>query len=107
MRVTAAAAAVRVAMFVEEDETDNVAQQAHRADNDNQLGVADLGRGHESLDGLEEDAEAQRDQEDTVDEGAKDLCTLPSVRVLVRAGAGGQLDRVERDDEREDIAEKR
>jgi hypothetical protein len=65
VRVRVSSSAVDV---VEEEEADDVGQQTERADDHDDPGVGDLGHGDEALDALEEDGEAEREEEDSVDE---------------------------------------
>lgn len=66
MRVTAVAMAA-MTVVVEEEETDNVGGKTETSYNQHKLRVADFLRLDETLDGLEEDGEAQGDEEDSVD----------------------------------------
>jgi hypothetical protein len=58
----------------------------------------------EAAHGLDADGRTQRDEEDAVDQRTKNFGTLPAVRVGGARGARCELDRVQRDDEREHIA---
>lgn len=75
-------ATMGVAVFVEQEEADDVGQQAAGADSQDQLGVGDDRRTEHSLECLDEDGEAQGNEEDRIDEGAQDFCTQPAVGVF-------------------------
>lgn len=79
------AVAVSVAVLVEEEQTHDVRSQTQASHDQNQFGLCNLLRFDESLNSLEEDADTQRDQEDTVDKRAERLGTLPSIGIHFRA----------------------
>ena len=81
MRVTMRVPAVGVSVVVEEEEADNVARKTQRADDDDDLGVGDLGDVDEALQGFHKDGEAKREQEDAVNQRAEHLGALPAIRV--------------------------
>lgn len=98
--------AVSVTVLVEEEQTHNVRSQTQASHDQNQFRVRDLLRLDEALDSLEEDANAQRDQEDTVDKRTERLGSLPAIGVHFRACLGvGDFDGPQTDTEREDIVE--
>lgn len=98
------AVSVTMSMLVKQEQPCNVRSQTQATHNHDQLRLRDLLRLDEALDCLQEDADAQRDQEDAVDQSAQSFGALPSVGVHVRAGLGiGDLDGPETDAEGEDI----
>ena len=58
-----------VTVVVKEEEPDDVGCEPEGAHDENDLGLGDFLRLDESLDGFEEDGEAEGDEEDAVDEG--------------------------------------
>ncbi|GKT64693.1 hypothetical protein ColTof3_12032 [Colletotrichum tofieldiae] len=70
-------AAVGVAVAAEDEKADEVRGEAECADDENQLGVVDLGGVEESGNGLEDDGDAQGDEEDGVEEGTENLGAQP------------------------------
>lgn len=102
--VSAVTVSVSMSMLVEQEEPHNVRSQAQASDDQDQLRLRDLLRLHETLNCLQEDADTQRDQEDTIHQRTQSLGALPSVCVHVRAGLGvGDLDGPETDAEGQDI----
>lgn len=77
--------AVSVTVLVEEEQTHDVRSQTQASHDQNQFGLRNLLRFDESLNSLEEDADTQRDQEDTVDERTERLGALPSIGIHFRA----------------------
>lgn len=88
---------------MEEEQSDDIGHQAERADDDDNLCVADLWRGDESSNSFQTDRHAQREQKHSIDKRAENLRALPSVRVGAGRRGRGELDCVQRDDEREDV----
>lgn len=74
MFVLAVLVSVRVAVAAKHHEADEVRGEAEAANNEDELRVGNLGGLKKSGDGLEDDGDAKRDQEDGVEEGAEDLC---------------------------------
>ena len=72
---------VRMAM-TEYEEANEIYCQADTTDDKKQLRLLQLFLVKEALDGFNENAEAEREKEDGVDEGAKDLGSHPSKGVL-------------------------
>lgn len=75
-------AVTSMAMLVEQQQTHNVGAQASGSDNGNELGVGDHLGLKQSLDGLEQNGQAQGQQENGVGQSSENLGSLPSVRVL-------------------------
>ena len=75
---------VRMTVSGEQQQTDHVDDEAGDADVDQRVDVLDLVRVRQSLDRLDEDGEAERDQEDGVDESPEHLGASPAERVLTR-----------------------
>jgi len=68
MAVSSVAVSVSaVSMVVEKEQSHNVRSQSQASNNQDELRLRNLLRLHEALNGLEEDAHAQRHEEDTVD----------------------------------------
>ena len=106
MSMAVSAVAVSVAMLVEKEQSHNVRSQSQASNDQDQLRLRDLLRLDKSLNGFEEDADTQRDQEDTVDQRTQSLGALPAVCVHFRACLGVRdLDGPETDTKREDIVE--
>lgn len=79
------AVAVRVsvaAAVVQQEQPDDVHQQSDEADDEHVLRAVNDFDVNEALDGLDGDAEAERDEEHGVDECAEDLSSSPAERVL-------------------------
>ena len=70
-----------VSVVVEEEQSHNVRSQSQASNNQDELRLSDLLRLHEALDGFEEDAHAERHQEDAVDQRTQCFRALPSVCV--------------------------
>jgi hypothetical protein len=101
-----AVAVSTMSMVVEEEQSHDVRRQSQTSYNQDKLRLGDLLRLHEALDGLEEDAHAQRHEEDTVDQRTQCLRALPSICVRFGVCLGvGDLDGPETDAEGEDIVE--
>ena len=79
----AAVGMAAVTVVVEEEETDNVRQEAARTDDEDDNRVGNVLRLDKALDGLEEDGETQRDEEDAVDESAQGFRALPLLQVSI------------------------
>ena len=62
-------------------DTNYVERQADAADDEDHDGVLDLRYIDESLEGLEEDRKREREEEDTVDQGRQNLCSMPPVGI--------------------------
>lgn len=60
---------VRMAVATENEETDKVGKETGATNNEHELGVVDLRRLNESGQGFEDDGDAERDEEDGVEEG--------------------------------------
>lgn len=104
--VTVSAVAVSMSMLVKQEETHDIRSQTQASNNKNQLRLRDLLRLDKALNCLQEDANTEGYQEDTIDQRTEGLGALPSVCVHVRARlAVGDLDGPETDAEREDIVE--
>lgn len=80
----AVAVADAVTVSVEQNEADDVDDEAGNADVQHPVCVLDLVHVSQALNRFHEDREAERDEEDGIDEGAEHLGTRPAVRVLVR-----------------------
>ena len=78
----AAATAVRVRMPGEEEEAEDVDEETNGADDEQQVRIVDLFRLRDALESLDEDGEAERYEEDRVDERPHHLGSRPTVRVL-------------------------
>lgn len=87
-------AAVGMAVIMEENESEEVRGQAEAADDEDELGMANLLRLDEALYGLEEDREAEGDEEDTVYKRAEGLGTLPLRRRVSPLASGSVVDMV-------------
>ena len=75
--------AVAMAVPVEQDQTDDVDEESCDADVQHPVGMFNLVLVCQSLDCLDEDREAQRNQKHRVDEGTEHLGASPAVSVLV------------------------
>ncbi|GKT41798.1 uncharacterized protein ColSpa_01978 [Colletotrichum spaethianum] len=89
-------AAVGVAVAAEDKEADEVRGETEGTDDENQLGVIDLGRVEESGNGFENDGDAECDEEDGVEEGTENLSAQPlddevSSRTTLLQGWRGDL----------------
>ncbi len=67
---------------MEKEQPHNIAHQPQSSHNDDDLRVADLGRGDDPSKRLKSDTNAKCNKEDTVDERAQDLGSLPAVGVF-------------------------
>lgn len=70
-----------MSVVVEEEQSHNVRSQSQASDNQDELRLSDLLRLDEALNGLEEDAHAQRHEEDAVDQRTQCFRALPAVCV--------------------------
>jgi competence protein ComGC len=61
---------VRVSMASQNEEANEVGEEPSRTNNQDEFGVADLGRFHESCQGFENDGYAEGDEEDGIEESA-------------------------------------
>ena len=99
-------ATMGVAVFMEQEEADDVGQQAAGTNDQDQLGIGNDRRTEHSLERLDQDGEAQGYEEDRIDEGAQDLCTQPAVCVL---GVGrtvlGDVDCPKGDKQRDNVVQ--
>ncbi len=74
---------------------DDVQAEAHAAHDEDYLHVADLLERDEAIDRLEEDADSERQQEGSVEEGAEKPSPLPAKgKVLAKLGLFRELSRV-------------
>jgi len=78
------AATVSVTVSVEQNQAENVDDKAGDADVQHPVRMLDLVHVSQSLDRLDKDREAQRNEEHRVDESAENFGARPPVRVLVR-----------------------
>ena len=77
-----------VAVAREQRQADNIDEQPERADHDEKVWVVDLLAVRQPIERFNEDGEAQRDEEDGVDERSKDFGPSPAKRVLRRVPSG-------------------
>ena len=75
--VTVAVASVGVSVVVEQEQAEDVGGKTEAADDQDELGLVDLLRLDETLNGFKEDGQAQGDEEDAVDEGSECFGALP------------------------------
>lgn len=68
---------VGVAVTAEDDEAKQVREETSAAYNEDEFGVVDLGWFDESCEGLEDNGDAERDEEDGVEEGTENLSAHP------------------------------
>jgi len=73
-----------LSVVVEQDQSYNINDESGNADVDHTVHLLDGVRDGQSLDGLDEDGEAESYQEDGVDQSTEHLSTCPTVRVLRR-----------------------
>lgn len=66
-----------MSMATQDDETDKVGEETGATDDEDELGVLDLGRLDESGDGFEDDGDAEGDKEDGVEKGTENLGSYP------------------------------
>lgn len=87
-RLEIAAGAVGVAVAAQNPEAHEVRCKAKAANNKHNLGVADVRRIEEALDGFENDGDAETDEESRVEEGTEDFGTEPLEEMLERVTSG-------------------
>ena len=80
--------ALVTSLAAEQDQSEDVDNEPRDADVDHTVDLLDLVRVSETLDGLDEDCEAESDQEDRVDESTEYFSTCPAERVLRRVLLG-------------------
>jgi hypothetical protein len=69
---------------MEENSSDDIQAETHASNNEDQLRILDMLDRDEALNGLEEDADSERKQKGSVEEGTEQAGALPSEREILR-----------------------
>lgn len=81
--VVAVTMVIMTVVLVQEGSADEVEPETHGSHNENQFRIFNHLQRNEALNGLEENANAQGEQEDAIEKGTKQASSLPSKREIL------------------------